>query len=74
MPQPPGDYGPLLYPTNTEGTAGLTLDFTVHPVGRRATEYAYDGGNSMARISECFWNPLFCTLIYLQRKRIYQTL
>ena len=43
VPQPPGDYGPLLYPTNTEGTAGLTLDFTVvHPVGRRGTEYAYD--------------------------------
>jgi hypothetical protein len=41
--QPPGDYGPLLYPTNTEGAAGLTLDFTVvHPVGRRGTEYAYD--------------------------------
>jgi hypothetical protein len=33
----------LLYPTNTEGTVGLTLDFTVvHPVGRRGTEYAYD--------------------------------
>jgi hypothetical protein len=43
VPQPPGDYGPLLYPTNVEGTAGLTLDFTVvHPVGRRGTEYAYD--------------------------------
>ena len=40
VPQPPGDYGPLLHPTNTEGTAGLTLDFTVvHPVGKTGTEY-----------------------------------
>ena len=40
VPQPPGDYGPLLYPTNTAGAAGLTLDFTVvHPVGRNGTEY-----------------------------------
>jgi len=43
VPQPPGLYGPLLYPTNTGGTAGLTLDFTVvHPVGWRDTGYAYD--------------------------------
>ena len=43
MPQPPGLYGPLLYPTSTTGTAGLALDFTVvHPVGRRGTEYACD--------------------------------
>ena len=43
VPQPPGLYGPLLYPTSTTGTAGLTLDFTVvHPVGRRGTEYACD--------------------------------
>jgi hypothetical protein len=43
VPQPPGLYGPLLYPTSTVGTAGLTLDFTVvHPVGRRGTEYVYD--------------------------------
>jgi hypothetical protein len=40
VPQPPGDYGPLLHPTTTEGTAGLTLDFTVvHPVGKTGTEY-----------------------------------
>ena len=38
MPQPPGLYGPLLYPTSTTGTAGLTLDFiVVHPVDRRGT-------------------------------------
>ena len=43
VPQPPGLYGPLLYPTSIMGTAGLTLDFTVvHPVGRRGTEYACD--------------------------------
>jgi hypothetical protein len=43
VPQPPGLYGPLLYPTSILGTAGLTLDFTVvHPVGRRGTEYACD--------------------------------
>jgi len=43
VPQPPGLYGPLLYPTSTTGTAGLTLDFTVvHPVGRRGTEYTCD--------------------------------
>jgi hypothetical protein len=43
VPQPPGLYGPLLYPTSTMGTAGLTLDFTVvHPVGRRGAEYACD--------------------------------
>jgi hypothetical protein len=43
VPQPPGLYGPLLYPTSTTGTAGLTLGFTVvHPVGRRGTEYACD--------------------------------
>jgi len=43
VPQPPGLYEPLLYPTSTMGTAGLTLDFTVvHPVGRRGTEYACD--------------------------------
>jgi hypothetical protein len=41
--QPPGLYGPLLYPTSTVGTAGLTLDFTVvHPVGRRGEEYVHD--------------------------------
>ena len=41
--QPPGLYGPLLYPTNTGGTAGLTLDFTVvHPVGWRGAAYAYN--------------------------------
>jgi len=43
VPQPPGLYGPLLYPTSTMGTAGLTLDFTVvHPVCRGGTEYASD--------------------------------
>ena len=43
MPQPPGLYGPLLYPTSTTGTAGLALDFTVvHPVGRRGAEYTCD--------------------------------
>ena len=43
MPQPPGLYGPLLYPTSITGTAGLTLDFTViHPVNRRGTEYTCD--------------------------------
>ena len=41
--QPPGLYGPLLYPTSITGTAGLTLDFTVvHPVSRRGTEYTFD--------------------------------
>jgi hypothetical protein len=29
VPQPPGLYGPLLYPTSTTGTADLTLGFTV---------------------------------------------
>jgi hypothetical protein len=43
VPQPPGLYGPLLYPTSTVGTAGLTLDFTVvHPVGRRGAEYVHE--------------------------------
>ena len=43
VPQPPGLYGPLLYPTSITGTAGLTLDFTVvHPVSRRGTEYTFD--------------------------------
>jgi hypothetical protein len=43
VPQPPGLYGPLLYPTSITGTAGLTLDFTViHPVSRRSTEYTCD--------------------------------
>jgi hypothetical protein len=41
--QPPGLYGPLLYPTSITGTAGLTLDFTViRPVSRRGTEYTCD--------------------------------
>jgi hypothetical protein len=43
VPQPPGLYGPLMYPTSITGTAGLTLDFTViHPISRRGTEYACD--------------------------------
>jgi hypothetical protein len=43
VPQPPGLYGPLLYPTSVAGTAGLTLDFTVvHPVGKRAAEYVHE--------------------------------
>jgi len=43
VPQPPGLYGPLLYPTSVTGTAGLTLDFTVvHPVGKRATEFVHE--------------------------------
>jgi hypothetical protein len=51
VPQPPGLYGPLLYPTSIMGTAGLTLDFTVvHPVGRRGTEYACDE-NALHRAS-----------------------
>jgi hypothetical protein len=43
VPQPPGLYGPLLYPTSIAGTAGLTLDFTVvHPVGKRDAEYVHE--------------------------------
>jgi len=43
VPQPPGLYGSLLYPTSIAGTASLTLDFTViHPVSRRGTEYTCD--------------------------------
>ena len=43
VPQVPGLYGPLLYPTSIMGTAGLTLEFTViHPVSRRGTEYTCD--------------------------------
>ena len=55
VPQPPGFYGPLLYPNSTTGTAGLTLDFTVvHPVGRSGTEYAWirdsqEAGRSQAK-------------------------
>jgi hypothetical protein len=43
VPQPPGLYGPLLYPTSITGTAGLTLDFTViHPISRRGTQCTCD--------------------------------
>jgi hypothetical protein len=43
VPQPPGLYRPLLYPTSIAGTAGLTLDLTVvHPVGKRDAEYVHD--------------------------------
>jgi hypothetical protein len=43
VPQPPGLYGPLLYPTSIAGAAGLTLDFTVvHPVGKRCAEYVHE--------------------------------
>jgi hypothetical protein len=64
VPQPPGLYGPLLYPSSTTGTAGLTLDFTVaHPVGRRGTEYTCEE-NALHRAyraevttGSCLWSP-----------------
>ena len=34
VPQPPGLYGPLLYPTSITGTAGLTLDLAVSTNGK----------------------------------------
>ena len=49
VPQPPGLYGPLLYPTSITGTAGLTLDFTIalasigSPVTDQSREVAFRG-------------------------------